>query len=381
MKLVSIIRCSIYVLLPVILGANLSMASCPGTAITVSVSSPSSSGTYSTPTRFTATASSSQGQITGYAVYSDNLVVYENDNTTTLDGWAILPLTSSGGSQSHDVFVRAWDSASNCNDSSHLTITSSGTQIPTALSGSTSFNNVDDDQSGDGGVTAGWGDCGTRTCAGGQNDATVSFSFNQSPSRDSGSIRLDTSGGPWADGLFFYNTGAHNSMTNFVWDFYFQLSSSTTNDAAAIEFDLFQSINGTRWMFGTQCNYSTGNWQAWNDVSQQWVDAIPNTATDGSPSGTAISCSKFSTGTWHHAQFFFQRGHFGTSQMEPNMRILYGNVTIDGVTTQWNITAPSKSTTWSDSMGIQQQLDINSASSVTISEWADLDNIVAWPQN
>lgn len=374
MKLRWLVLCLVNMFLPAILVVNV-WAGCPGTEIAVSVSSPSSSGTFASPTRFTATATSTQGQITGYAVYSDDLVVYENDNTTTLDGWRILPLTNSGGAQTHDVFVRAWDSVGNCGDSSHLSITSSGTRIPTPLAGSQTFDNVDDDQTGDFGVTHGWGY--SLTEGGGNPPDSMSLNFGQSPTLDSdGSLLLSMTGGQFANALFFYDAGAHNALSNFLWDFYFQLSNNTSTQAQAIEFDFWQVIAGQKYMFGTQCDYSRGVWQAWNETGTQWVDAIPNTATDANPTGTAISCSRFSPGTWHHAQYFVQRTFGG--------RLLYGNVTIDGVTTQWNISAPSAPVTnWADSLGLQQQLDTNDqfSGTVTLREWTDKNKFVGWPQD
>ena len=351
-----------------------------GSQVAVNLTTPSASGTFATPARLTATATSPNA-ITGYVVYTNAsggyLNAYQNVKTT-LDAWVILHLTSSGGPKLQSVFVRAWDSLGFCGDSSTRAITASGAHVPTALAGNTTFNNgnADDDQGGDHGVTLGWGDCGTKACSGGANDATVSFAFGQLPEKDTnGSILLSVTGSNNANGLFWHKVGAQSSYTNFLWDFWFQLSSNTNGDAQAIEFDTFQSVSLKKYMFGTQCNYSTGVWQGWNDVTGKWVDAIPNTATDGSPTGTTITCSKFSTGTWHHAQFFLQRTFAG--------RLLYGNVTIDGTTTQWNISAPASTTTWADVLGFNQQLDTNAAftGTTTLQEWADEDKLTVWPQD
>lgn len=347
-----------------------------GSDIAVHLSSPTGSGTYKTPLRVTASATSSH-TITGYVVYTNAtgsyVDAYQNNGRTTLDAWVILPLTGTGGSRGQNVFVRAWNSAGFCGDSSTLSITASGTQVPTALAGNHTFPNADDDQSGDGGVTHGWGDCGN--CAGG-NPSTVDFKFGQSPTRDgNGSILFQVTGGQYSDGLFWYKVGSQDSYQNFIWDFWFQLSSDTSTQGQAMEFDLFQSVSSKKYMFGTQCNYATGTWQAWNDVAGAWVNAIPNTATDQNPAGTPISCSKFSTGVWHHLQYYVQRTYGG--------RLQYGNVTLDGVTRQWNITAPANATTWADVLGIQHQMDTNAnvSGSTTLNEWADQDNLTAWPQD
>jgi len=205
-----------------------------GSDVAVNLTSPSGSGTYATPARFTATASSSK-TITGYVVYTNAsgsyVNAYQNNGTTTLDAWVILPLTSTGGPQSQSVFVRAWNSSGFCGDSPTLAITASGTQVPTPLAGNHVFGNADDDQGGDGGVTTGWGDCGDPACSGGVNTATVSYSFGQLPEKDTnGSILLNVTGPINANGLFWHKVGAQDSYSNFIWDFWFQLSSSTTNE-------------------------------------------------------------------------------------------------------------------------------------------------------
>jgi hypothetical protein len=104
---------------------------CPGGPVSVDLTSPSGSGAYSTPLNFQGTASSTAGSITGYAVYTnawsdipfaEGQPMYLN-GIATLNAWVILPLSSSGGALAQSVFVRAWDSAGNCHDSSTLSIT------------------------------------------------------------------------------------------------------------------------------------------------------------------------------------------------------------------------------------------------------------------
>ncbi len=91
-----------------------------GSDIVVSLASPSSSRTYATPLHFQASATSAH-TITGYVVYTNATGTYtnayQNNNRTTLNAWVILPLTSSGGARSQSVFVRAWNSAGYCGDS------------------------------------------------------------------------------------------------------------------------------------------------------------------------------------------------------------------------------------------------------------------------
>jgi hypothetical protein len=375
-------------------------ATCPGGPVTVNLTSPSGSGTYSIPIHFQATASSSGGSITGYAVYTNQWSdipfatgqpMYLN-GIATLNAWVVLPETVSGGALSQSVFVRAWDSAGNCSDSATLDITASGAVIPNSFpSGTQTWTNREDDQeSSNQGNGAGWWDCGTTTCAGGSNNATVNFAFGQSPKRDTnGSIEFSVTGPDFADGLFWYKVppiGQQDSLQNFVWDFYFYLSDNTVNDAQAIEFDLFQAKGGYKYMIGTQCNYHPSGgghaiWNAWDQSNNRWVPAVRNTQTESNPSPTnAIECGPFSTGTWHHAQFYLQRTYPDSTY--PQGRILYGTVAIDGVATEWDISAPAVSSSWGDVLGFQHQLDTyNESGTVTLQEWVDADDLTAWPQD
>lgn len=343
-------------------------------SISVHVTSPGGSGTYASPVRVTATATSACGYpITGYVVYSNlgSGTNYQNmyqNHVSSLDAWVILPFLN------QNVFVRAWDSQGTFGSSSTYSITSSGTVIPTPLAGAVTFSNIDDG--------GGWGDCGNTSCAGGTQNATVWFAQNvSSPSRDGASIQLDVSGASGADGLFWNKVGQHNTYTNFLWDFWFYLSSNTST-ANAIELDMFQfaNVNGGEheFMFGSQCNYTKSPpvWDAWNQVNHTWVTAVQNENTASPSNGTPIYCpnqQKFTTGAWHHAVYFLQRKDDGT--------LLYGNVTIDNVTTQWNITAPMAPlpTGWTDNLGVQHQLDIHGAS--PLDEWVDSEKLTIWPQD
>jgi hypothetical protein len=381
------------------------VASCPGTSVTVDLTSPSGAGTYSTPLRFTASASSSY-TITGYAVYTDSWSnipfaagqpVYLNAKST-LDAWVVLPLTSTGGALAQNVFVRAWDAQGDCGDSATLAITASGAVVPSAYpAGYQQWLNRDDDTT-ENQYGPGWWPCGTSTdpCAGGTNPAnSATIAFGQSPTKDgTGSALFTIQGPPSSDALFYYKIpplGEQDTMQNFVWDFWFQVSSDTATDGQAMEFDLFQALPITvggqekeYWfMIGTQCDYAHGVWDAWDQTSGHWIPAIRNTQTDQNPQGTAIPCSKFSTSTWHHAQFFLQRTYPDSTY--PEGRILYGTVKIDTTTTEWNISAPAvvAPSGYTDVLGFQHQLDINASAPnpTTMQEWADEDDLTAWPQD
>src|ERR1051325_9837203 len=114
----------------------------------------------------------------------------------------------------------------------------------------TRYRNLDESTAIDDGVT-GWGSC--VPCAGGSSNATISSSpFQTYPSRDGSSRDFYISGDAYSNGLWWYKVGPNNAASNFNFDFWIYLDSST-QAAQALEFDIFQFIRGREYMFGTQC--------------------------------------------------------------------------------------------------------------------------------
>jgi hypothetical protein len=327
-------------------------ASC-ASGVCVTVTSPAAGSTVASPVRFTASASSASGNpITGFAVYSDNQNVYQN-HIGSLDAWVILPFGN------HSIYIRAWDSSGAYGTSLTFTINAQGTVIPTPLTGAVTFPILDD-------TTAGWDSCGTTSCAGGgaNTDAKPTFGVVSSPAHDGSSMHLQMSGPAYANALWWNKVGANSDKTNFLWDFWFYLPDSSTA-AQAIEFDAFQvapvGSTLTEFMFGTQCNYGRGGyWDGWNQQTGHWVP-------------TSFPCGTFATNAWHHAVYFVQR--IGDARDQ----VLYGNITIDGVTTQWNLQEPSAPAPagWAATLGVQYQLDI-AASRSSLEEWVDGVKLTAW---
>lgn len=346
------------VILPVLVLALCLFAPAPALAasscvsgVCVTVTSPSAGSTVPSPVRFTASAVSASGHpITGFVVYADNTNVYRN-YIGSLDAWVVLPFGN------HSIYIRAWDSTGTFGTSLTFTITASGTVIPTPLAGNVVFANLDD--------ATGWGSCGDVGCAGGGANAT-SWPLTQNvalPSHDGASAHIQITGPAYADALWWKKVGAFNDKENFLWEWWFYLPASSTN-AQALEYDAFQfaPVNGTmtEFMFGTQCNYAVGVWDGWNQQTGSWVH-------------TSFSCPKFSTGVWHHAILFAQRVGDNRDQVR------YGNLTIDGVTTQWNLTEPTAPTPagWTANTGVQFQLDENSTGT-SLQEWVDSVKLTIW---
>ncbi len=202
-----------------------------------------------------------------------------------------------------------------------------------------------DDQSG------GWGSC--SHCAGGQTKADVFWTapFQTTPSRDGNSRQFYVSSShQFSNVLFWKKLGAQDAATHFTWDFWVYLDRASLN-AQALEYDLFQYVGGTEYMFGSECEYKAGVWGIWNQKAAKWVS-------------TALPCKRFTPSVWHHIVWKVHR----TS----DKLMHYDSVTLDGVTHTINMTEPSgpMPSGWSDDLGVQWQLDTPS-SPLTFNEWID----------
>jgi len=206
------------------------------------------------------------------------------------------------------------------------------------------YSNIDDN-------SAGWGSC--TTCAGGANEADVYWmaQFQTTPSRDGSGTQLYISASkPFSDVLFWEKLGAQDWATHFTWDFWVYLDEASLG-AQALEYDIFQFVGGTEYMFGSQCVYTTGRWNVWNAGAARWV-TIP------------VSCRPFKPKVWHHILWEVHR----TS----DRRMHYDSLTLDGIQHTVNIAEPSGPLPagWSEDMGVQWQLD-TAGSPLTFNEWID----------
>lgn len=97
---------------------------------------------------------------------------------------------------------------------------------------------------------------------------------------------------PYHNAFWWKNLGA-NSDTHFIYDLYFYLT--TPAAAQALEFDVNQSVNGRKYIFGTECNIRDGGqWDVWNTAGGRWVH-------------TGIGCSRPPAYHWNHLVLEFQR--------------------------------------------------------------------------
>src|SRR5262249_39656491 len=146
------------------------------------------------------------------------------------------------------------------------------------------------------------------------------------------------------------------SATRFTWDFWVYLDQSSLG-AEALEYDLFQFVGGVEYMFGSQCVYSSGYWDVWNQNTGEWVQ-------------TPLICEPFSPETWHHIVWQVHR----TS----DQKMHFESLTLDGVEHALNLVEGSGPLPygWADDLGVQWQLDTSTAP-LDFREWVDSVTLTA----
>jgi hypothetical protein len=352
-----------------------------GTVTTVSVQSPKlSSGKMNrvtSPVHFLVTAESDV-DVTGYVIYVDGQNVYQN-SSPSVDAWVLLPPTSK-----HSVYVKVWDSSGYALSTAtySINVTAVAKVIPPATA--TRITGIDNP------AQFTWTVDNNNGVGGQCNDGSIGSFTNGSDPNTQNSPDFDSNGQhfivtskcQYDDSLFYWKNpnGSEPASTNFLWDFWFYIPTTTrSNTVQALEFDLFQAVKLSdgvhEFMFGSQCNYATNQWQFWLPYNGglTWVNS-------------GLSPCQFSSGTWHHATYFLQRvaasgyqeipGSFGPSS-DFNIDLRFGSLTIDGNVTYLGGLSYSTKPNWSPVMGFQHQLD-SAATGVTIEEYVDEESLTVW---
>src|SRR3954463_7246110 len=213
----------------------------------------------------------------------------------------------------------------------------------------TTFSNIDQ--------KSGWQSCSACAGAGGSGPiATLSSASGvSSPSKD-GNARRFTIGGSraYANALWWKQLGANAGASHFVYDLYYYIKNPTA--AQALEFDVNQSLNSKKYIFGTQCNIKGGHvWDVYDPYGHAWKH-------------TSISCSTPKAYTWHHVVLEFQR----TSTPKVN----FVAVTINGTKHYFNkLYAPRTSS--ANEINVAFQMDGN-GSMTDYSVWLDKVKLTYW---
>ncbi len=148
-----------------------------------------------------------------------------------------------------------------------------------------------------------------KVCAAGLGVATSTMTPNQATPSLSGASSQYTLGGKtqYSNALWWKSFGPNPTPTHFVYDLYFYMQDP--NLPEALEFDINQSMNGTRWTWGTECSYrNTGHWDIWNSETGSWET-------------TDVPCPQVSANEWHHLTWTVER---------VNGQMHYISVEVDG---------------------------------------------------
>jgi hypothetical protein len=171
---------------------------------------------------------------------------------------------------------------------------------------------------------------------------------------------------PYTNALWFYKLGPHDRYKYFAFDFYVTVDQQAGISAQALEFDAFQWIKGSAYVFGSQCNYLTQFWEVWNGSA--WIS-------------TNIACEQFVPGDWYHITWLLHRSdgkvnydsltvtHFFHNGSKPTHNTYPVNLT--GGTTIEPTIQP-------DNLGVQFQIDLG-PNGGQVPMWVDKVRLSAWP--
>jgi len=246
----------------------------------LSISSPMDGATVTSPVTVTASATP-KNPIFFMRVYVDDLAVYFTFATSINAAIWIAP-------GPHKLEVMAEDNQGYISATIlNITVT---TQAQTTIS---DIQNMPGWLSCSALFAAGSGRDG-QICAAGEGTVESTMTEGQStPSMDSKSAKF-TMGGPTAySNILYYNPIAGgNNVSHFTYDLYFYIDNP--NAAQALEFDLNQTFGGTRWVWGSECNFNgSGKWDIWDDING-WKP-------------TTVDCQPFPANTWIHLVWNFER--------------------------------------------------------------------------
>jgi hypothetical protein len=133
------------------------------------------------------------------------------------------------------------------------------------------------------------------TCAAGLGVAQSSLSLHQStPSLDGSAAKFSLGGKqPYSNELYWTPLGGGNSVSQFSYDLWFYIDNG--NAPQSMEFDVNQAFGGTRWTWGTQCDFDqTHHWDIWDPLHGAWMP-------------TSVPCNHFPSNTWIHLVWTLER--------------------------------------------------------------------------
>lgn len=309
----------------------------------VTVSQPSNGASVSTPLRVVSTSTDPSG-IGATHVYVDGQLKFQTsganvDTTISLTaGW-------------HQLVVQSWTGTGQVIKSSAISVnvtTSTTTQPVTAPVG-TLISDIDQ--------MSGWEHCDRCSGADGWGAATP-YSMTQNrvdPSLDGRSAEFWVGGDtPYASALWWKQLGGNSNAYNFVYDISYYIKDP--NAAQALEFDVNQSVNGWRYIFGTECNLRESRvWRLWDTANARWVN-------------TSVPCPQLQAYTWNRLSLEFRR---------EGLKTVFVSVTLNGVKHYFNQSFNAKPVSNTYEVNVAYQMDGNHEMK-DYSTWVDKVSLRYW---
>ncbi|HEY6249682.1 MAG TPA: hypothetical protein VI685_06955 [Candidatus Angelobacter sp.] len=201
----------------------------------------------------------------------------------------------------------------------------------------------------------GWENC-TAACT---NTPSAVFSLTQglaSPSMSGASARFQLLAGtqPFGSALWFKFLGSFDSATHFVYDLFFYIDNPSASQA--LEFNVSQSANGSRYSFSTQCDLAGQQvWRVWEPVAQKWIPS-------------SVPCVRPPPNTWNHLIWEFERDSMGN--------VIFTAVTVNGNRGAVNLSVPHVADNQSG-LDVAFQTDAN-LTATPYSVWLDKISLTYW---
>ncbi|MGH9615944.1 MAG: hypothetical protein ACRD28_04310 [Acidobacteriaceae bacterium] len=322
----------------------LSLSTAPAFAA-INISSPSSGEHVSSPFTVSASASNCSSQAVRTLGYSmDN-----SPDTTLFRGSTSIDAQVSASKGTHIVHVKAWNTSgavcvaevaidvTNVTDDP-ATDTSSVPSDALRLSSLQTLGN--------------WGGVHDAATSG---SASGHMSLVGSPEHSGPSRKFVTDSSNWGGERYSVTFGDDRTSTNFLWDGWVYLTSSSSH-INSLEMDLDQTMpNGQTVVFGFQCNGAYGTW----DYSEN-VGSASNPKGYWKHSSARCNPRSWKVDVWHHVQISYSRTDTG--------KITYKSVYLDGVEKTLNATVfGARDMGWGSGLTINFQVDgLGSSGSSTV---------------
>ena len=301
----------------------------PGFA-SVSVNTPGNGADVSSPFTLSATASTCSSQPVAAVGYS-----LDNSTDTSIVNSTSLNEQVSAGAGAHTLHVKAWGNQGAACDTDIALTVSGG---PTAALVPTFSANISNIESL--GNWSAFFDAGT-----GSGTAPGSTGIVSSPSVSGHARSFVTDFTNSGGARYSVSFGDDETSTNFFYDGWVYLNSSSSH-IANLEIDMNQTMeNGQTALFGFQCDGYSSTW-----------DYTTNAGTPTSPKDQWVRSQQYcnvrtwSINTWHHIQVYYSRDNSGN--------ITYHTVWLDGTQQDINATVNSAfALGWGPTLTTNLQID------------------------